>query len=180
MNTHTASFDGLTRDLPVVPVSDALSVAFLKLYGDVELTEHCADRLTAKLRADVDVLLAGESGGILLANSIARRRGVSYVLARKKRRPNMHQPLIVALTTIGTAGEQKLFVDEADAAKLQGSRVAIVDEVVSSGATLEALHTLARHAGGKVVQVLAVATEGDERSDVDALTHLPLFPQGSP
>lgn len=176
MTAHTASFDGVSRDLPVVPVSKTVSVAFLKLYGDVELTEHCADRLTARLTSDVDVLLAGESGGILLAHAIARRRGLSYVLARKKRRPTMRRPLAVSLTTIGTAGEQMLFIDEADRAKLHGNRVAIVDEVVSSGATLEALRSLADHAGGHVVQILAIATEGDERSDVDVLTHLPLFP----
>ncbi|NRD09335.1 phosphoribosyltransferase family protein [Rathayibacter agropyri] len=176
MTAHTASFDGVSRDLPVVPVSKMVSVAFLKLYGDVELTEHCADQLTARLTSHADVLLAGESGGILLAHGIARRRGLSYVLARKKRRPTMRQPLAVSLTTMGTAGEQMLFIDEADRAKLHGNSVAIVDEVVSSGATVEALRSLADQAGGHVIQVLAIATEGDERSDVDVLTHLPLFP----
>lgn len=176
MTTHTADFGGVSRELPVVPVSETVSVAFLKLYGDVELTEHCADQLSFMLMSDVDVLLAGESGGILLAHAIARRRSLSYVLARKKRRPTMRQPLAVSLQTIGTAGEQMLFIDEADTTKLEGNRVAIVDEVVSSGATVTALNTLADQAGGHVVQVLAIATEGDERSDVDVLTHLPLFP----
>ncbi|MFG3284529.1 phosphoribosyltransferase family protein [Streptomyces sp. NPDC048111] len=175
MNVHSIEINGLRRDLPIVPVGDEVSIAFLKLYGDLELMEVVTAALAERLDDDVDVILGPESGGILLAHLLAGAASKPYAVARKKLRPHMVEPIRVPVTTIGTAGRQELILDDADAALLRGRRIALVDEVVSSGGTLNALTTLVGSAGGKVVQTLAVATEGDVRPDVDSLVHLPVF-----
>ncbi|WP_327701637.1 phosphoribosyltransferase family protein [Streptomyces decoyicus] len=172
--THTITIGDVRRELPIVRVADNVRIAFLKLYGDVELTVACARALAGRMPADVDVIVGPETGGILLAHELAEHSGRPYVIARKKLRPNMVKPLRVPVQSIGTPGQQELFLGEDDAALLEGRRVAVVDEVISSGGTLKALHELVAAAGGTVRQVLTVATEGERRPDVESLLHLPV------
>lgn len=175
MAVHPIRIGDLQRHLPVVPVSDDVSIAFLKLYGDTELLEVATAALADQLTDDADIIVGPESGGILLAHLLAQRTKRPCVVARKKVRPNMTAPLRVPVRTIGTAGEQELVLGEDDAAVINGRRVALIDEVVSSGGTLHALQTLVGAAGGEVVQTLAVATEGERRPSVTSLVHLPVF-----
>lgn len=163
------------RSLPIVPVSESIKVAFLKLYGDTELTEVAASELSTLVSTNVDILIGPESGGILLAHLVSSKTNIPYILARKKQRPNMVQPLSVGVKTIGTSISQKLWIDDEDILKIKGKKVAIIDEVISSGATVLALTTLVEMAGGKIVQKLAVATEGEEDLSVSKLIHLPVF-----
>lgn len=126
----------------------------------------------------MDCLIAPESGGILLGHLVGASAGRPYVLVRKKRRPHMVAPLMTTVETIGTSGAQHLFLDDEDTRRIDGQRVAIIDEVISSGATRSALHALATMAGATVVQTLAVATEGPAPDPtVTCLVHLPLFPR---
>ncbi|GAA2239767.1 MULTISPECIES: phosphoribosyltransferase family protein [Kitasatospora] len=180
MRTQTIRIGDIQRDLPVVAVSESLSIAFLKLYGDLELVDAATNALAERLRDDVDVILGPESGGILLAHKLAEKAHKPYLVARKKVRPNMAAPIRVPVQTIGTAGSQELVLGEDDAALVHGRRVALIDEVVSSGGTLTALQALVDAAGGEIVQILAVATEGDERPSVTSLFHLPLFTTTAP
>ncbi|MFI1166961.1 phosphoribosyltransferase family protein [Streptomyces sp. NPDC020801] len=175
MAVHTIRIGDLQRHLPVVPVGDDVSIAFLKLYGDLELLDVATAALADRLTGDADVIVGPESGGILLAHLLARRTNRRCVVVRKKVRPNMAAPIRVPVRTIGTAGEQELVLGEDDAAVIAGRRVALVDEVVSSGGTLRALQALVGAAGGEVVQTLAVATEGERRPSVTSLVHLPVL-----
>jgi len=163
------------RKLPKVSVSETIDVAFLKLYGDTELTEFVSEELSKIIYEHVDIIVGPESGGILLSHLISFKTSKPYVLARKKHRPNMINPLSKSVQTIGTKGEQKLWIDDDDIDKIAGKKVAIIDEVISSGATIEALTKLIEMAGGSVAQKLAVATEGNDDESVHKLVHLPIF-----
>ena len=84
--------------------------------------------------------------------------------------------------SITTKGEQTLIIDTADAEKIRGKRIAIVDDVISTGESLRATEELVRQAGGQIVAKLAVLAEGDaaNRPDIIVLAPLPLFnPDGS-
>jgi adenine phosphoribosyltransferase len=175
LRTHAVDIAGLRRELPLVTVAPGTEIAFLKLYGDLELIDAAVEALAARLRDDIDILLGPETGGILLAHLLAQRTRLPYVVARKKVRPNMRKPLRVAVQTIGTAGHQELILGEDDTRKLRRQRVALVDEVVSTGGTVRALRSLVSAAHGSVAQVMAVATEGEAHTDVTALCHLPMF-----
>ena len=176
MSTYSVEIAGVRRELPVVPVGAGTRIAFLKLYGDLELVDAAISALHTRLDSRAEVILGPETGGILLALLLARSSGVPYVAARKKTRPDMRAPIRARVNSIGTPGGQQLFLGEDDAASLHDRRVALIDEVVSSGGTVDALRELVDTAGGRVVQVLAVATEGERRADVTSLCHLPLFP----
>jgi adenine phosphoribosyltransferase len=84
--------------------------------------------------------------------------------------------------SITTAKEQKLYLDTADAALMQGKRILLVDDVISTGESLSALEALVEKAGGIVAGKMAVLAEGDAqtRDDLIYLEKLPLFhPDGT-
>ena len=87
----------------------------------------------------------------------------------------MMNPRSKSVLSITTQTPQQLVIDGADVSKLEGKSVAIVDDVVSTGGTLESLIELITELGGDVVATLVVFTEGVRRNDVISLDHLPLY-----
>ena len=74
---------GLTRQLPLCPLNDKLTIAGFVIFGDPELTVACAAELN-KLAPEHDIMITAESKGIPLIHEMARQAGESrYVLARK-------------------------------------------------------------------------------------------------
>ena len=171
--TRTVTIGSETRDLPIVSVGP-VSVALLNLLGDAPLTEAAAAELAKRL-PEVDVLVTPEAKAVPLAHSLSVRTGLPYVVARKTQKPYMVGAVRKTVTSITTGKPQDLFLDGTDLPKLKGHRVAIIDDVVSTGGTLRALSELLTEVGAEVVATLAVLTEGDERDDVISLGHLPLY-----
>ena len=173
---------GLERDLPLCPISDELYIGAFILFGDVELTEKCAEEL-AKLAPEHDVLLTAESKGIPLIHAMARHLGENrYVLARKNKKAYMRDIIQYDVDSITTANNQTLYLDGYDAEYLRGKRVLIVDDVISTGNSLRALEYIVNAAGGEIVGKMTVLAEGDaiDRPDIIALAPLPLFgPDGN-
>ena len=83
----------------------------------------------------------------------------------------------VKVRSITTAGEQSLFLDKAEADLIKGSRILIVDDVISTGQSLLAVEELIHAAGGNIVGRMAILAEGDAqtRDDIIYLEKLPLF-----
>ena len=168
---------GLERELPLCPLNDKLDIAGFVMFGDVELTEACADELV-KLAPPHDVMITAESKGIPLVCSMARKMGVNYyVLARKAPKLYMQNVVKFDVTSITTRGQQSLYLDGKDAANLKDKRVLIVDDVISTGASLRALEQLVEAAGGNIVGKMTVLAEGEaaDRKDIIYLEKLPLF-----
>jgi len=163
------------RELNVVSVG-AVSVALLNLLGDTELTEAAADELVKLLPAGTECFVTPEVKAVPLAHAMSVRTGLPYVVARKTEKPYMIDPVSRSVTSITTGKPQLLVIDGTDIDRLDGRRVAIVDDVVSTGSTLDGLKELLTEVGADVVATLVVFTEGDARDDVTALGHLPLFP----
>ena len=176
MKTHPLQIGPEHRDLPVVSVG-AVSVALLNLLGDAPLTEAAAEALSEKMPDGVDVLVTPEVKAVPLAHAMSVRTGIPYVVARKSEKPYMVDAVSTTVHSITTGKPQMLVIDGANISRIRGKRVAIIDDVVSTGGTLRSLSELLAEIGGEVVATLAVLTEGDEREDVISLGHLPLYPQ---
>ncbi|WP_152640264.1 phosphoribosyltransferase family protein [Thermus filiformis] len=175
MRTYPVEIAGVRRELPIVQVGPNVAVALLNLLGDTELTEAAAEALARKLPPGVEVLVTPEVKAVPLAHALSRITGIPYVVARKTEKPYMINPVSRQVLSITTGKPQLLVLDGADVPLIRGRKVAIVDDVVSTGSTLKGLRELIEDVGGEVVAVLAVFTEGTPRQDVVALGHLPLF-----
>ena len=173
---------GLDRDLPICKVTDSLYIAGFVIFGDQELTVACARDLLERA-PEYDYIITAEAKGIPLAHEMARQAGDSkYILARKGPKLYMRDIFSVTVNSITTAKEQKLYLDGADAALMQGKRILIVDDVISTGESLKALEALVEKAGGIICGKMAILAEGDaqERPDLIYLEKLPLFnPDGT-
>ena len=173
---------GLERALPICRVSDTLSIAGFVIFGDQALTVACARELLNKAPA-YDYILTAEAKGIPLAHEMARQANAEkYFLARKTPKLYMQEVFSVSVRSITTAKEQTLYQDTADAALMQGKRILIVDDVISTGESLRALEALVEKAGGVIAGRMAILAEGDAqaREDLIYLEKLPLFkPDGT-
>ena len=175
--TYRLNVAGLERDLPLCPIGDNLNIAAFVLFGDVELTEKCAEALYAKA-PEHDVMLTAESKGIPLVHAMCRISGKNrYVLARKSVKLYMKDVLACETKSITTSAKQTLYIDGADADYIRGKRVLIVDDVISTGGSLESLENLVKHAGGEIVGKMTILAEGAaaKRDDIVFLEVLPLF-----
>jgi len=177
MMTYEIDIAGLKRTLPLCKVSDDLYIAAFVIFGDVELTVHCARELL-KRAPEYDYLIAPEAKSIPLLYEMARQSGAEkYFLARKGPKLYMTGVFEVEVRSITTMGVQKLVLDVADAKMMEGKRILIVDDVISTGDSLKAMETLVKEAGGIVAGRMAILAEGDarHRDDIIYLAPLPLF-----
>lgn len=174
---YPINIQGLKRQLHVVKVSDDLAIAAFIILGDVEACSHCAT-LLAKQIPEVDVLITAEAKGIPLVHELSRIMKIPrYVVARKSIKTYMEEPLSVGVDSITTLEHQKLYLPREHLYLIEGKRVGIVDDVISTGESLNSLEELVDQAGGRVVCKAAVLAEGDagERDDIIFLEKLPLF-----
>ena len=180
--TYEIDIAGLKRDLPLCPVTDDLYIGAFVIFGDVELTVHCATELL-KRAPDYDYLIAPEAKSIPLLYEMARQSGAEkYFLARKKAKAYMQGVFEVKVQSITTKGEQTLVLDTEDAKMMEGKRMLIIDDVISTGESLRAMEVLVEKAGGIIAGRMAVLAEGDaaKRDDIITLAPLPLFnPDGT-
>lgn len=177
MLKHPMTIAGLKRELPICRVNDDLYIGAFVIFGDVELTVACAKALLEKA-PEYDYIITAESKGIPLAYEMARQAGdEKWLLARKGAKLYMQNLFSVEVKSITTDHVQKLYLDGADAALMQGKRILIVDDVISTGESLHALEALVEKAGGQIVGRMAILAEGDaqNREDLIYLEKLPLF-----
>lgn len=175
--TYEMDVAGLKRELPICKVTDDLHIGAFVMFGDVELTVHCASELL-KRAPEYDYLIAPEAKAIPLVYEMARQSGANkYFVARKGAKAYMQGVFSVDVRSITTMGVQHLVLDTEDAKLIHGKRMLLVDDVISTGESLHALETLVTEAGGIVAGRMAPLAEGDaaERSDIIYLAKLPLF-----
>ncbi len=177
-DTYAVEIAGVKRRLPLFEVAPGLRIAVLNILGDTELVEACARALADKLQSlDYDVLVTAEAKSIPLAHALGRATGKSYIILRKVYKIYMGQALQAQTVSITTGEPQTLYLDEKDRALVEGKRVVLIDDVISTGSTLKGMQKLMQMAGAEVVKSGAVFTEGDPDAwrDILALGHLPLF-----
>lgn len=173
---YTLKIAGLERQLKRFPVSDKLDIAAFILFGDVELTEACAKALLEKA-PEFDYIVTPEAKSIPLAYEMSRLSGKKYIVVRKGVKVYMDNPVSYTETSITTQKEQTLYLGHEDGDLLNGKRVLIVDDVISTGESLKAVEGIVKAFDGNIVASCAPLAEGDaaERDDIIFLEPLPLF-----
>lgn len=175
-DTYLLKIAGLERQLKRFPVSDSLDIAAFILFGDVELTEACARELLAK-SPEFDYIVTPEAKSIPLAYEMSKQSGKKYIVARKGTKVYMDNPEKITVRSITTQKEQSLYLGHEDGDLLDGKRVLIVDDVISTGESLKAVQELVEKFNGEIVACCAPLAEGNaaDRTDIIFLEKLPLF-----
>lgn len=167
---------GLRRHLPLCKVTDDLYIAGFIMFNDVEITKRTAEELL-KLAPDFDILLTAESKGIPLCYEMASQSGKPYIVARKGAKLYMKDVVQVQVRSITTDHQQILCLGKDERDAMNGRKILIVDDVVSTGESIAALEQLAETVGGDIVGRFTVLAEGEaaDREDITYLEYLPLF-----
>jgi adenine phosphoribosyltransferase len=176
--TYSIEIAGIKRDLRLFEIKPGLRIAILNILGDTELVQACARELAKKLRdVSYDVLVTAEAKSIPLAHALSVETGKPYAILRKVYKPYMGEALQAETLSITTGQPQFLYLDEKDQDMMKGKRAVIVDDVISTGSTLQGMRMLMDKAGATVAAEAAILTEGDRAQwmHIHSLGHLPLF-----
>ena len=176
--SYTVEIAGLTRDLRLFEIKPGLKIAILNILGDTELVQACAQELTQKLKdVDYELLVTAEAKSIPLAHALSVATQKPYVVLRKAYKPYMGEVIKAETHSITTGQPQTLILDEKDVELVKSKKVVILDDVISTGSTLQGMRMVLDKAGASVVADAAIFTEGDRAQwmHIISLGHLPLF-----
>jgi adenine phosphoribosyltransferase len=165
------------RELPIFQVAPGVKIAIFNMLGDTEIVETAARLLGQATPETADVILAPEVKAVPLGHALSVATGLPLVVVRKIRKPYMVDCLETEVVSITTGVPQTLYIDGKDRPQLKGKQALLVDDVISTGCTLNGLRTLVEAADAQVAGEMAVFTEGepDAWKQVVALGHLPIF-----
>ena len=175
--SYTVEVAGLVRHFPLFEVAPGVRIAVFNMLGDTYVVKAAAAALAERLKdIHADVLVTAEAKSIPLIYEMSALMGLPYVVLRKAYKSYMGRAISAETVSITTGAPQTLFLDEKDQDLIRGKAVIVVDDVISTGSTLNGMEKLVLKADGKVAQIAAVFTEGeDDWSRVVALGNLPVF-----
>jgi len=176
--TYAIEIAGIKRELRLFEIKPGLRIAILNILGDTELVQAAAKALARKLKTiEFDILVTAEAKSIPIAYALAVETKKPYVVLRKAYKPYMGAAIIAETLSITTGEPQTLIMDEKDQEMVHGKKVILVDDVISTGSTLQGMKMIMEKAGAKVVREAAILTEGERArwNHIVALGHLPLF-----
>lgn len=179
--TYRVEVAGVTRDLRLFEIKPGIQIAILNILGDTELVGAVSAALAVKLAAQQpDVLVTAEAKSIPLVHALSVEMNLPYVVLRKSYKPYMGDALQSETLSITTGAPQTLYLDEKDRALVTNKKVAIIDDVISTGSTLQGMRLIMDKAGAKVIAEAAIFTEGDRATwhNIIALGHLPVWVNG--
>ncbi|MEM8858669.1 MAG: phosphoribosyltransferase family protein, partial [Chloroflexota bacterium] len=170
--TYTVEIAGLTRHLPLFEVAPGVTIAIFNMLGDTHVVKASAAVLAEKLADSAgEVLLTAEAKSMPLVYEMSALMGLPYVVLRKAYKSYMGDAIKATTVSITTGAEQTLYLDEKDKSLVEGKKVIVLDDVVSTGSTVKGMQNVIEAAGGETSDIAAVFTEGD--ADCAELASLP-------
>jgi adenine/guanine phosphoribosyltransferase-like PRPP-binding protein len=177
-------------DIPLVEIADDLTIALLI---SVDLGVGFAQRAGAELAVELapyepDIVVSVATMGIPIAIEVTRALGLDdYVILHKTPKIHLQDAISEPVRSITTASVQRLLFDRARLGAVRGRRVAVVDDVISTGGSTKAALNLLRAVDAQPVVIGTLVTEGShwrsflgEDADlVRALGAIPLFRHGA-
>ncbi len=174
MNYYQLKLCGLKRKLPIVPLGPKLKIASFNLLGDTQMVQAIAQKMAQKLkRTDFDVLVGPEVKVVPLIQELSRLlKHKRYVILRKSIKGYMIKP-------ISTDSKPSLVLNGPDFEYLKGKKAVIVDDVISTGRTMEVVCKLLNTAQSKTVAIFTALKQGDREFSFTSpfyfFGQLPLF-----
>lgn len=174
MEYFKLDFFGLIRNLPLVAIASKIRVASVNFLGDAELSEVVSREVVKRIKSvDFDIMIGPEVKVVPVLHEVAKLLNKkNYVVCRKSIHGYMISPIL-------SKTNPPLVIDGKDADLLRGKKVIVLDDVVSSGKTINAICDLVENVGGKVVKVVAIFKQEGLKEDLGEnfiyLSILPIF-----
>lgn len=184
--TYTTTVGSQELELPLVALSDELTIALLITVDlGVAFAETAGRELAELMRpAQPDIIVSVATMGIPLAIEASRALGVDdYVILHKTPKIHLGETWAEPVYSITTDTPQRLRMDPARVDAVRGRRVAVVDDVISTGASLTSALRLVRRMDAEPVVIGTLMTEGggwkralgEDAALVRTLGSMPLF-----
>jgi adenine phosphoribosyltransferase len=184
--TYSTTVGSQAVELPLVPLSDDLTIALLICVDHgVSFAEVAGRELADLMRpAAPEIVVSVATMGIPLAIEASRALGLDdYVILHKTPKIHLADAVVEPVRSITTVAPQRLLFDRERIGAVRGRRVALVDDVVSTGGSCAAALRLLRGIGAEPVVIGAIVTEGtawratlgEDARLVRVLGELPLF-----
>ncbi len=175
--TYRVEVAGLVRHFPLFEVAPGVRIAIFNMLGDTYMVKAAAAALAERLKSTpAEVLVTAEAKSIPLIYEMSALMGLPYVVLRKTYKTYMGEAIKAETVSITTGNTQTLYLDEKDQALIRDKMVIIVDDVISTGSTLQGMKQVVDTAGGDISKIATIFTEGDsDWSDIVALENLPVF-----
>lgn len=185
--TYVAQVGSQRITLPIVPVSDELSIALMIVIDHgVSFVDTAGAELAERFAgADVDIVVAPATLGIPIAIAVSRALGLDdYLILQKSRKVHLGDALEAPVHAITSTTSSALLLDRARLHAVQGRRVLFVDDVISTGSSVQAALALLESAGAEIAGIGALLVEGEGWPEVlapyedrlVALGRIPVFP----
>ncbi len=173
-------------DLPLVPISDDLAIALLiTVDHGVRFAEKAGTELAGLLAPfEAEVVVSVATMGIPLAIEVTRALGLDdYLILQKTPKIHLQDALSEPVTSITTGAPQRLLFDRARVSVVAGRRVAVVDDVIATGASVRAAMNILRRGNATPGVIGARLTEastwrealGEDAALVHALGGIPVL-----
>lgn len=165
--------------LPRLDIGKGFQIYSFDMTGEAEWNRVAAAELQKKL-AGHDfysfVTVQTKSSGLAQAISGSQK---SYLELRKNRKSFMKEPKHITVKSITTEDPQTLWIGKEKYESFQGKKLCFIDDVVSTGGTIEAVLAMAREIGFEISVIACVLTEGERRTHYQGiplvcLDHIPL------
>jgi len=169
----------LEIELPLVEIGNGFYIYSFDMTGESKWNRHAARALTKKLAEyDYDGYVTVQTKSSGLCQELARDMDC-YLELRKGYKSFMKDPKHVLVESITTQGKQELWIGREKYERFQGKKLCFVDDVVSTGGTLDAALMMAKEIGFEISVIACVLTEGEERTHYKgiplvSLGHIPL------
>jgi adenine phosphoribosyltransferase len=184
--TYPTKVGAQSIDLPVVAIADDIAIAlFITVDQGVAFSTKAGVEIAEAIRGvDVDVVASVATMGIPVAIEITRALGLDdYLIFQKTPKIHLADAIAEPVRSITTGVPQRLLFDRARIDAVAGKRVALVDDVISTGASICAALALLRRVGAEPVAIASVLTEtnvwrdalGTDQHLVHSLGAIPLF-----
>ncbi len=182
---YKVHLNGKEYGLPIVEIKPGLKIAVFDMLSSAAISRDAVEALYQVMKEkmdpevleSVDTVLSAESKGVILANQIAEHLGAEMTILRKEEKIYYPGSIKGSSTTYTTKGEHYLYLEPGQIPKLEGKKVLIVDDVVSTGSSLLMMEDILKRVGANIVGKAFVFAEGDaaDRDDVVYVEALPLL-----
>ncbi|MGA3158887.1 MAG: phosphoribosyltransferase family protein [Steroidobacteraceae bacterium] len=183
---HEIKIAGERFRLPIVQLDENTAIAHLIVINMGIRFGGLVGKAIAQRFAPLkpDIVAGSATLGIPVAIEVSRHLGLDrYLILQKSQKFSLADALSEEVRSITTPLPQRLLLDRKLIPVIQGKRVLVVDDVVTSGSSIAAAIRLVRRAGGNVIGAGVILTEGhawraalgEDAKLVDGLDHIPQF-----